>query len=47
MTPLNPILTHSELIKKQIITSGMDKFKIQPGSFINKSQIFDEGVEMQ
>jgi len=46
MTPLNPILTHSELIKKHIITSSMDKFKIKPGSFMNKSQIYDEGIEM-
>ena len=47
MTPLNPILSHSELIKKHIISSYLEKFKIKPNSFINKGNLFYEGIEEQ
>ena len=47
MTPLNPILSHSELIKKHIITGYLEKLKIQPNSFVNKCNLFYEGIEVQ
>lgn len=47
MTPLNPIINHSELIKKHIIEVYMDKFNLKPNSFVSKSKLYQEGIEVQ
>ena len=44
MTPLNPILNHSELVKQHLILLYMEKFQIST-SQINQKNCYQEGID--